>query len=95
MTTERLFLVETLQYGFGNGTTYLGFCSASEFIDQDEAAFIAVLHHDLHVGKMRGVGTQIIFNGLLVTDINEYAAEYSGMAAFMHGDEHSALQHVL
>ena len=26
--TERLFLVETLQYGFGNGTSYLGFFSS-------------------------------------------------------------------
>ena len=88
-------MVETFQYGFGYGTTDLRFCSAAEFIDQDEAAFIAVLHHYLHIGKMRRIGTQIIFNGLLVTYINEYAAENTRMAAFMHGNEHTTLQHIL
>lgn len=85
--TERLFLVEAFQYGFGDGASYLGFCSTTEFINQDEAPFIAVFHHDFHVRKVGGVGTQIIFNGLLVTDVNEYAAEYSGMTAFVHRDE--------
>ena len=85
--TERLFLVETLQYGFGNGTSYLGVCSAPEFINQDEAPFVAAFHHDFHVRKVGGVGAQIIFNGLLVTDVDEYTAEYSGMTAFVHRDE--------
>ena len=85
--TERLFLVEAFQYGFGDGASYLGLRSTTEFINQDEAPFIAAFHHDFHVHKVGGVGTQIIFNGLLVTDVDEYTAEYSGMTAFVHRDE--------
>ena len=85
--TERQFLVEAFQYGFGDSASYLGFRSTTEFINQDEAPFIATFHHDFHVCKVGGIGTQIIFNGLLVTDVNEYAAEYSGMTTFVHRDE--------
>lgn len=85
--TERLFWLKRFNTASAMGASYLGFCSTTEFINQDEAPFIAVFHHDFHVRKVGGVGTQIIFNGLLVTDVNEYAAEYSGMTAFVHRDE--------
>ena len=44
---------------------------------------------------MRRVGAQVVFDRLLVTDVNEYIAEYTGVTAFMHRDEQAALQHVL
>lgn len=44
---------------------------------------------------MRGVGAEVIFDRLLVADVNEYIAEYAGMATFVHRDEQAALQHVL
>ena len=50
--TERQLLVETFQYGFGDGTTNLWFGSTTKFIYKDETAFIAILHHYLHVGEM-------------------------------------------
>ena len=85
--SECLFLVESFQYGFGNGTTYLRFCSSTEFIYQNQTFFIARFHHYLHVGQMRRVSTQIIFNALLVADIDKDVAEYAGMAPFMHRDQ--------
>ena len=72
-----VFLVETFQYGFSDSASNLGFSSTTEFINQDEAPFIAAFHHDFHVRKVGGVGTQIIFNGLLVTYVDEYAVEYT------------------
>ena len=88
MTPNVCFGLKRFQYGFGDGASYLGFLvPPPEFINQDEAPFIATFHHDFHVCKVGGIGTQIIFNGLLVTDVNEYAAEYSGMTAFVHRDE--------
>ena len=54
---ERLFLVETLQHSFGNGTAYLRFGSSAKLVNQDEAAFVTVLHHDFHIGQMRRIGT--------------------------------------
>lgn len=34
---------------------------------------------------MRRIGTQVVFNTLLITNINKYVAEYTGMAPFVHG----------
>jgi len=44
---------------------------------------------------MGRVGTQVVFDALFVTDVNEYAAEDSGMAPFVYGNEQTALEHVL
>ncbi len=41
---------------------------------------------------MRRVGAQVVFDRLLVTDVDENTAEYTGMTAFMQRDEQSALQ---
>ena len=38
---------------------------------------------------------QVIFDALLVTDINEYMTEHTGMTPFVHGNRHTALQHIL
>ena len=93
--SKRLLLVETLQYRFGNGTPDLRFGTSTEFIDQDEAAFVAVLHHDFHVGQVRRVGTEVVLDALFVTDINEDAPEDTRMAPFVQRDKHPALEHVL
>ena len=93
--SECLLLVETLQYRFGNGTPDLRFGTSTEFIDQDEAAFVAVLHHDFHVGQVRRIGTKIVLDALFVTDINEDTAEDTCMAPFMQRNQHPALEHVL
>ena len=83
---ERLLLVETFQYRFGYCPANLRFGTTAELVNEDKAAFIAVLHHYLHIGQVRGVGAQVVFNGLFVADVNEYIAEYTGMAAFVHRD---------
>ena len=93
--TERLLLVETLQYCFGYRSANLGFRTATELVDKDKTAFVAVFHHYLHIGQVRGVGAEVIFDRLLVADVNEYIAEYAGMAALVHRDEQAALQHIL
>lgn len=93
--SESPFLVETFQYSFGNGTSNLRLRTSSELINQDEATFIATFHHYLHIGEVRGVGTQIVFDRLFITDIYENAAEYTCMTAFVQRDQHSALKHIL
>lgn len=92
---ERLLLVETFQHCFGYRSANLGFRTATELVDKDETAFVAVFHHYLHIGQVRGVGAEVIFDRLLVADVNEYIAEYAGMATFVHRDEQTALQHIL
>ena len=89
------FQVETLQDGFGNGPANLRFRSSSELINQDEALAVARFQHHLHVGQVGRVGTQVVFNTLLVADVNEDVAEDAGMASFVHGHQHAALEHVL
>ena len=67
----------------------------TELVNQDEAPFVTALHHDFHIGQVRRVGTQIIFNRLLITNIDKDAAEYTGMTTFVQGNQHTALQHIL
>jgi len=88
---ERLLLVETFQHCFGYRTSNLRLRTSSELINQDEATFIATFHHYLHIGEVRGVGTQIVFDRLFITDIYENAAEYTCMTAFVHRNQHAAL----
>ena len=88
---ECLLLVETFQNGLGYRSANLGFRTAAKLIDKDKAAFVTALHHYLHVRKMRRVGAQVVFDRLLVTDVNEYIAEYTGVTAFVHRDEQAAL----
>ena len=44
---------------------------------------------------MRRIGTQVVVNTLLVANINKYVAEDTGVTPFVHGYQHTALQHVL
>ena len=82
---ERTFQVEAFQYGFGNGTANLWLRTSSELIDKDEAFAVTCFQHHLHVGQMRRIGTQVVFNTLLVANINKYMAEDTGVAPFVHG----------
>ena len=50
---ERALLVESLQDGFGYGTPDLRFRTSTELVNEDEASFVAALHHVLHVGEVR------------------------------------------
>ena len=93
--SECSFLVETFQYSFGNSTSDLRLRTSTELVNQDEAPFVTALHHDFHIGQVRRVGTQIIFNRLLITNIDKDATEYTGMTTFVQGNQHAALQHIL
>ena len=50
--SECSFLVETFQNGFGNSTSNLRFRTSTELVNQDEASFVATLHHDFHIGQV-------------------------------------------
>ena len=93
--TESPLLIETLQYSLGNGTANLRLRPSTKFINENETATVALLHHDFHVRQMGRIGTQIVFYRLLVTDINEDTAENTYVATFMHRYGQSALQHIL
>ena len=92
---KRPLLVETAQHRLGYGSTDLRLGASSELVDQYQAPLVAVLHHDFHVGQVRGIGAQLVFDGLLVADVDEDAFEDAGPAALVHRDEQPALQHVL
>ena len=93
--TVRPAFVETLEQCLGNGCTDEGFCSATELIDEDKRPVVAVAQCMLHVEQVARICTQVVLNALLVADINEETVEKTGTAAFMYGNEHTALQHVL
>src|SRR5690606_11705753 len=49
----------------------------------------------LHAHQMRAVSTQVIFQVLLITDINEEIIEERALRIRMYRDQDSALEHVL
>jgi hypothetical protein len=56
---------------------------------------MAVFDKKLHVQQVRTVGRKVIFNRLLVTNINEKPLEYATTAIVQQRDKHATLKHVL
>ena len=73
--TECAFFIETFQHSFGYGSANLWLCTSAELINEDEAAFVTAFHHCFHVGKVRGIGTQIVFNALFVAYVYKDTAK--------------------
>ena len=83
--------IEPFQHRLSNGSANLWLGTSTKLINQNQTAFIALLHHLLHVEQMRRVGTQIILQALLITDVDEDTAEEACMTPFMQRDGQTAL----
>ena len=90
-----LFLIEGFQDCFGYSPSQHGFCTGAEFIDQDQGIFISVAEKVFHVDEVWAIGTQIVFNGLLVTHVDEYFFENTEPACFTDRYRQATLKHIL
>ena len=67
---ESTFLHETPQYGLCDGTTNLGLRATTELIDEQQRGGVGTAHHLLHIQEVRTIGRELVFNALLVANIN-------------------------
>ena len=88
-------LVETLEQCLGNCSTYEWLGSATELVNKNKRVLVAVTECVFHVEQVARVGTQVVLDALLVANVDEQIAEYTCLAALVHRDEKTALQHIL
>ena len=81
--------------GFGQCAADLRFGAAAKFVNQYQRARAAVAHHLLHVEQVAGIGAEVVFDTLLVADVDEEVVEDARCAVGMYGDGEAALQHIL
>ena len=93
--SHHLTVVELLQYGLGYGASHLGFSAASHLIDQDKRFSTTTRQEEFHVLQVTAVGTQIVFDTLLVTDVDKDVSEKPHVRVISHGGQQSALHHIL
>ena len=76
-------LVQGMQDGFGDGSPQHGFCSRPEFVNEYECVPVSVPHKVFHVNQMGAVGTQVVFDALLISDVDKQVLEQSGFRTFI------------
>ena len=64
-----------MQESLCNSPTNRGLRTATKFVDEQQASCSALTDEVLHVAKMRAVGTQVIFYGLLIPDVDVEAVK--------------------
>ena len=92
---DRSFGCQVCQYGFGDCAAHERFGACAELINEEQGLPVGVLHKGLHVPQVRRIGTQVIGYRLLVAYIDEDIAKQPCAAAFLDGNQQSALQHIL
>ena len=88
-------VVELAQDGLGDGSARRRFGSRTELVDKDECLAVRLRQHVLHVVKERAVGTQVVVDGLVVSDVDHYAVEDHEFRRLRCRNEHAPLEHVL
>ncbi len=92
---KRLFAVELIQQGFGNGRTNLRLRAATKLIDEKQRFFIAVFKKKLHIEQVRTVSRQVVFDGLFIANIDKNVVEYAYAGIFFDRYRQAALNHIL
>ena len=78
---------ELFQHGFGNSPAQAGLGTGAEFINQHQALFTRQQQELLHGQQMRRVGREVVFDALLVADIQENILEYTSFRFVATRDE--------
>ena len=87
--------VQLVEHGFGNGAAQAGLGAGAEFVNQHQAFLAGQQHKLLHGQQVRGVGRQVVFQALLVADVQENILEHAGFGVVGAGNEQAHLQHEL
>ena len=92
---ERAVTVEALEQRLGQCAADEWLCTATELVDEQQRALVAVTDEVLHVRQVRAVGAEVVFDALFVADIDEDTLEDARARALVQGDGDAALEHVL
>ena len=93
--TKRLAVIQFPQDGLGNRTPDLRIGTRAKFIDEYQRTLIGVFQKQAHVGQAGTIGTQVVFDGLLVADIGKEVVKNSQFRAFVHRYQQARLRHQL
>ena len=93
--SHHLMLIELLEDGLGNGSADLWFGTAAHLIDEDQCLLAALGQEQFHVLQVAAIGTQVVLDALLVTDVDKDVTEQSHVGIVAQCGQQSALHHVL
>ena len=92
---KRLLIVHFQQDSLCNCASELRFCSGSKLVDEEQGALVAMLKNLLHVDEVRAVCREVVFQRLLIADVDEHIMEYAAFRVDLDRNRQTALQHVL
>ena len=87
--------IQLVEHGLGDGPAQAGLGAGAKFINQHQAALAGQQHELLHGQQVRRVGRKVVFQALLVADIQENIFEDAGFGIVGAGNEQAHLQHEL
>lgn len=90
-----LLLAELIEHSLGDGSANARLGTRAKLIYQDDGVAVGCLHHVLHIQEVRRVGTQVVLQALLITDVDHDVLEYARLGTFAYRNAQSALQHIL
>ena len=93
--TEGTSIIEAMQESLCNSPTDRGLRAATKFVDEQQASCSALTDEVLHVAQVRTIGTQVIFYGLLIPDVDVETVKDTDRRVISHGDRYAALYEVL
>ena len=79
--------IKTFERSLGNCTTNHRLGSGTEFINQQKRFGIAVTNKKFHIQQMRTIGRKIIFNRLLITNIDKQTLKNTHPATVVQRDK--------
>ena len=88
-------LVQFAEYGLCDGSTCRRFGSGSELVYEHERLVVGLFQHVLHVLKEGAVGTQVVVDRLVVSDVHHDAVEDHEFGCLRCRYQHTPLEHVL
>ena len=71
------FQAELLQYTFRYSRSDARLGATAKLINQQKCATVAAFEHVFHVEQMAGIGTQVVFDILFVTNVNHNLVEHA------------------
>ena len=80
---------------FRNGPSYRRVGSCSHLINQKKALIIQVFQEVFHIQQLRGVSAQVVFERLLIPNVDHDLPEDAKFGIFARRWQQSALYHVL
>ena len=87
--------IKLRQKSFGNSSSQLRFCTGSELVYEQKGTRGSDPAKVTHAHKMRTIRTKVVFDALIVANIDGKRRKKTGCRVGMYRYRHPHLQHVL